>query len=135
MTPGVHRQVPFGSILDNRRKVHFPDANKDQFWFIGQKVHFQDANSDQFQLIREVREERQSSELRLHRTKQRTNRRTCERIANCMERIKTKERIAGCTIRFENRMRHRIAALNVLCLLYTSPSPRDRTRSRMPSSA
>ena len=27
-----------------------------------------------------------------------------------------------------------IAVLNV-CLLYTSPSPRDRTRSRMPSSA
>ena len=26
-------------------------------------------------------------------------------------------------------------ALGVLCLLYTSPSPRDRTRSRMPSSA
>ena len=25
--------------------------------------------------------------------------------------------------------------LGVLCLLYTSPSPRDRTRSRMPSSA
>ena len=24
---------------------------------------------------------------------------------------------------------------NYLCLLYTSPSPRDRTRSRMPSSA
>ena len=24
---------------------------------------------------------------------------------------------------------------NNLCLLYTSPSPRDRTRSRMPSSA
>src|SRR5665811_2299606 len=24
-------------------------------------------------------------------------------------------------------------ALNVVCLLYTSPSPRDRTRSRMPS--
>ena len=24
---------------------------------------------------------------------------------------------------------------NQLCLLYTSPSPRDRTRSRMPSSA
>ena len=27
------------------------------------------------------------------------------------------------------------AALTYLCLLYTSPSPRDRTRSRMPSSA
>ena len=26
-------------------------------------------------------------------------------------------------------------ALNQSCLLYTSPSPRDRTRSRMPSSA
>ena len=25
--------------------------------------------------------------------------------------------------------------LSYLCLLYTSPSPRDRTRSRMPSSA
>ena len=24
---------------------------------------------------------------------------------------------------------------SVVCLLYTSPSPRDRTRSRMPSSA
>ena len=27
------------------------------------------------------------------------------------------------------------AALNILCLLYTSPSPRDRQKSRMPSSA
>ena len=26
-------------------------------------------------------------------------------------------------------------AILILCLLYTSPSPRDRTRSRMPSSA
>ena len=29
----------------------------------------------------------------------------------------------------------RAALLVYLCLLYTSPSPRDRTRSRMPSSA
>ena len=28
-----------------------------------------------------------------------------------------------------------IPSLNIFCLLYTSPSPRDRTRSRMPSSA
>ena len=28
-----------------------------------------------------------------------------------------------------------IEGLNTSCLLYTSPSPRDRTRSRMPSSA
>ena len=25
--------------------------------------------------------------------------------------------------------------IKIICLLYTSPSPRDRTRSRMPSSA
>ena len=29
----------------------------------------------------------------------------------------------------------RVLAATQLCLLYTSPSPRDRTRSRMPSSA
>ena len=29
----------------------------------------------------------------------------------------------------------RITAVSDSCLLYTSPSPRDRTRSRMPSSA
>ena len=28
-----------------------------------------------------------------------------------------------------------ISAMEENCLLYTSPSPRDRTRSRMPSSA
>ena len=28
-----------------------------------------------------------------------------------------------------------VRELNKVCLLYTSPSPRDRTRSRMPSSA
>ena len=28
-----------------------------------------------------------------------------------------------------------VLAANIACLLYTSPSPRDRTRSRMPSSA
>ena len=28
-----------------------------------------------------------------------------------------------------------IIPLLIICLLYTSPSPRDRTRSRMPSSA
>ena len=31
--------------------------------------------------------------------------------------------------------KHRYIAATSSCLLYTSPSPRDRTRSRMPSSA
>ena len=35
------------------------------------------------------------------------------------------------TRRYPRALAERIAA----CLLYTSPSPRDRTRSRMPSSA
>ena len=34
--------------------------------------------------------------------------------------------------RYANRLR---AGKHEACLLYTSPSPRDRTRSRMPSSA
>ena len=33
------------------------------------------------------------------------------------------------------RMIFDTGAENTICLLYTSPSPRDRTRSRMPSSA
>ena len=33
------------------------------------------------------------------------------------------------------RQRDRLDSLRASCLLYTSPSPRDRTRSRMPSSA
>jgi len=32
-------------------------------------------------------------------------------------------------------VRYMVIAPYVSCLLYTSPSPRDRTRSRMPSSA
>ena len=36
------------------------------------------------------------------------------------------------SFRSEGRMR---LAAYLVCLLYTSPSPRDRTRSRMPSSA
>ena len=34
----------------------------------------------------------------------------------------------------ESKNKH-IKRLERICLLYTSPSPRDRTRSRMPSSA
>ena len=38
------------------------------------------------------------------------------------------------TVRPHTR-RHHTTAWCMDCLLYTSPSPRDRTRSRMPSSA
>ena len=37
----------------------------------------------------------------------------------------------GYQVRFENHT----SPTTMICLLYTSPSPRDRTRSRMPSSA
>ena len=36
---------------------------------------------------------------------------------------------------FETRTHRRIIDIYSPCLLYTSPSPRDRVRSRMPSSA
>ena len=39
---------------------------------------------------------------------------------------------------FERELQERILGMAphvIVCLLYTSPSPRDRTRSRMPSSA
>ena len=44
-------------------------------------------------------------------------------------------RIAGLTYTMDAGRRLTCAALDQGCLLYTSPSPRDRTRSRMPSSA
>ena len=36
---------------------------------------------------------------------------------------------------YYDQERNQDQTLDVSCLLYTSPSPRDRTRSRMPSSA
>ena len=42
----------------------------------------------------------------------------------------------GDQIKLKQGERHRLIGLDeYCCLLYTSPSPRDRTRSRMPSSA
>ena len=35
----------------------------------------------------------------------------------------------------DQNLKVQVVALRKLCLLYTSPSPRDRTRPRMPSSA
>ena len=43
----------------------------------------------------------------------------------------------GSQIKEHLAVRHGVGIFDVshICLLYTSPSPRDRTRSRMPSSA
>ena len=41
---------------------------------------------------------------------------------------------AGCHILLEKPISHSLEQLDI-CLLYTSPSPRDRQKSRMPSSA
>ena len=41
----------------------------------------------------------------------------------------------SCTAGFPVLWSNLVSAQGVTCLLYTSPSPRDRTRSRMPSSA
>ena len=52
------------------------------------------------------------------------------------ERIEAVADIVEQTINEGNRVTIVLSAMgNNTCLLYTSPSPRDRTRSRMPSSA
>ena len=63
----------------------------------------------------------------------------------CDERLGLSTILSGCIkdSRQSSKVRHtvsdllrqRVYALACGCLLYTSPSPRDRTRSRMPSSA
>src|SRR5665213_3681672 len=42
---------------------------------------------------------------------------------------------AGIALHQENQRVGQIVDMEELCLLYTSPSPRDRQKSRMPSSA
>jgi peptidoglycan/xylan/chitin deacetylase (PgdA/CDA1 family) len=40
-----------------------------------------------------------------------------------------------CLLTFDDGLKEQMNALYLFCLLYTSPSPRDRQKSRMPSSA
>ena len=47
------------------------------------------------------------------------------RILKCSNDLKSTLRV----------LKHKELKLNLVCLLYTSPSPRDRSSSRMPSSA
>ena len=56
----------------------------------------------------------------------------CRMIRNVLSLASTKEQSYRLVI--DGRERAEVIMVNA-CLLYTSPSPRDRTRSRMPSSA
>ena len=57
-------------------------------------------------------------------------------LALLIQRELKDPRIGMVTVNFVQLSRDlSYADVNVTCLLYTSPSPRDRTRSRMPSSA
>ena len=47
----------------------------------------------------------------------------------------TVESLASVSLTFEKPVTYNESKPISICLLYTSPSPRDRTRSRMPSSA
>ena len=70
---------------------------------------------------------------------------TAEEISKMSARVDTAERTANAALAASEQAERRVGILrNVVhmwaawgrdCLLYTSPSPRDRTRSRMPSSA
>ena len=54
-------------------------------------------------------------------------------MANVNIKFNGKEFLLSCEDGQEEHLEELVLYLN--CLLYTSPSPRDRTRSRMPSSA
>ena len=62
-----------------------------------------------------------------------------EVIPTCVMDSNDLERERGITILSKNTaVNYKDTRINIIdtpCLLYTSPSPRDRTRSRMPSSA
>ena len=58
------------------------------------------------------------------------------RIEKLQTEIETLERINNnIDEQVRDKIDETIEAMRMVCLLYTSPSPRDRTRSRMPSSA
>jgi len=61
-------------------------------------------------------------------------------LLNNIKRLKKKNPklrivITGCILKSDKRKFEEFLTPYRTCLLYTSPSPRDRTRSRMPSSA
>ena len=58
-----------------------------------------------------------------------------EQIAAREESVRAWEYLAPEAALAQARARDRSPAQGPLCLLYTSPSPRDRQKSRMPSSA
>eukprot|EP00828_Plagiopyla_frontata_P041012 TRINITY_DN5711_c0_g1_i2.p3 TRINITY_DN5711_c0_g1~~TRINITY_DN5711_c0_g1_i2.p3 ORF type:complete len:108 (+),score=26.39 TRINITY_DN5711_c0_g1_i2:41-364(+) len=61
---------------------------------------------------------------------------TGESIPEEKKEKQTKEEMeAKYTKKFEEQMKQQDIADQQACLLYTSPSPRDRQKSRMPSSA
>ena len=63
----------------------------------------------------------------------------CYLLNTCHIRDKAKEKVYSEIGRVKKSFRAKKKPLVIIagcvCLLYTSPSPRDRTRSRMPSSA
>ena len=57
-------------------------------------------------------------------------------LADTLERMRTNFRLANVDLFIYSIKDVRLRIWDLYsCLLYTSPSPRDRTRSRMPSSA
>ena len=56
-------------------------------------------------------------------------------VTNTGDRLDTREQVGQFQTEFTNSDIISVTYTDSFCLLYTSPSPRDRTRSRMPSSA
>ena len=56
----------------------------------------------------------------------------CEKLTHVVDKVPL---CSTCTVKNVNNFAQWVCDACRTCLLYTSPSPRDRTRSRMPSSA
>ena len=61
--------------------------------------------------------------------------RNCHTPVQCRVKLWGRDKIVPCLCRCQQEAMAEKKRQDELCLLYTSPSPRDRTRSRMPSSA
>ena len=59
----------------------------------------------------------------------------CDHASNLVPESIAEGNLGLNKIEMQRHIAFDVGAKNLACLLYTSPSPRDRTRSRMPSSA
>ena len=112
--------------MNDEQKEEFCKLEREVFHTSGEKKKRQASDRDTWRKMQQKAGEKKQSQSKF--VKQQKRKRWCRHL----------QRICGAkpiweVIAFTGRFDHELA--RKACLLYTSPSPRDRTRSRMPSSA